>query len=327
MDKPFIDPDEIDVVPESFHFTVAALQAGARLDKLLATLLEGETLSRERLQTLIAEGYISVNTKPVIKAALRLKADDRIEVRIPALEPLNLLPEDLGVPVVYEDADLLVVNKPTGMLTHPTGRETTGTLVNAMLHHCGNSLSGINGIIRPGIVHRLDRDTSGLLMIAKTDFAHAHLSAQLKAKTARRQYYAIAQGLFPTDTGTIDAPIGRNPKHRDKMMIAVDGRNAVTHWTVLDTNDDRFSKVALQLETGRTHQIRVHLSHIGHPILGDPLYGSGVEKSLRLKTHGQSLQAYRLTFQHPVSGETVSFELPEDPEMTRMWDTLTGLSK
>jgi 23S rRNA pseudouridine1911/1915/1917 synthase len=194
--------------------------------------------------------------------------------------------------------------------------------VNALLAHCEGSLSGINGEIRPGIVHRLDRDTSGLLMVAKNDASHLFLSAQLKDKTARRDYRAIAQGRFAQDEGTVDAPIGRNPKNRDKMAISPDGRDAVTHWRVLERLNDKFALVDLSLETGRTHQIRVHMSSIGHPLLGDPLYGSGIEKALRLKTQGQMLQAYRLSFVHPKSKEAVAFEIPQAPEMTRTWTWL-----
>jgi 23S rRNA pseudouridine1911/1915/1917 synthase len=241
---------------------------------------------------------------------------------IPDAQPIPLEPEAIPLDVIYEDSDLLVVNKPSGMLTHPTGRERHGTLVNALLHHCGNSLSGINGFIRPGIVHRLDRDTSGLLMVAKTDAAHFHLSAQLKEKSARRDYRAIVQGSFKEDTGTVDAPIGRNPKHRDKMAILPDGRPAVTHWRVRERIDGKYALMELSLETGRTHQIRVHMAHIGHPLLGDPLYGSGIEKVIKLKTQGQLLQAFRLSFNHPTTQERLMFGIPQDPEITRVWHWL-----
>lgn len=295
---------------------------GERLDKFLATELEEFTLSRERLQGLIKNGQVLLNQKSETKPSTRLKEGDAIEVTIPEAQPIPLEAEAIPLEIIYEDRDLLVVNKPSGMLTHPTGRERTGTLVNALLAHCGDSLSGINGMIRPGIVHRLDRETSGLLMVAKTDPAHFHLSAQLKEKTARRNYRAIAQGQFKTEQGTIDAPIGRNPKNRDKMAVIADGRAAVTHWQVLDRLDDKFALLELSLETGRTHQIRVHMAHIGHPLLGDPLYGSGLEKILKLKTQGQLLQALRLSFTHPSTHELLTFEIPQDPEITRVWHWL-----
>ncbi len=304
------------------HLLISEEEQGERLDKLLASELEEFSLSRERLQTLIKDGLVTLNAKPATKPSIRLKDGDTIQVIIPEATPIALSPERIPLEVIYEDAALLVINKPTGMLTHPTGRERTGTLVNALLAHCGDSLSGINGQIRPGIVHRLDRDTSGLLMVAKTDAAHFHLSAQLKDKTARRDYRAIVQGCFLKDTGTVDAPIGRNPKNRDKMAIMADGRHAVTHWQVEERLGDKFARIQLSLETGRTHQIRVHMSHIGHPLLGDPLYGSGVEKNLKLKTPGQLLQAFRLSFLHP-NGERVTFEIPQDPDLTRFWEILT----
>lgn len=308
------------------HLLVSEEDQGERLDKFLATELEEFALSRERLQGLIKDRQVLVNGKPETKPSTRLKEGDAIEVGIPEAQPIPLEPETIPLDVVYEDTALLVVNKPSGMLTHPTGRERTGTLVNALLAHCGNSLSGINGMIRPGIVHRLDRETSGLLMVAKTDTAHFHLSAQLKDKTARRNYRAIAQGQFKEESGTVDAPIGRNPKNRDKMAIIPDGRNAVTHWKVLERLGDKYALLELSLETGRTHQIRVHMSHIGHPLLGDPLYGSGVDKILKLKTQGQLLQAFRLSFIHPLSNERVTFKIPEDPEITRVWQWLAETS-
>jgi 23S rRNA pseudouridine1911/1915/1917 synthase len=296
---------------------------GERLDKLLAAELEAWSLSRERIQKLIQEGQITVNEKVINKASFRLKENDALVVTVPEAKPIALEAENIPLNVAYEDKSLLVVNKPSGMLTHPTGRERTGTLVNALLAHCAGSLSGINGEIRPGIVHRLDRDTSGLLMVAKTDAAHIFLSQQLKEKTARRDYQAIAQGRFEQDKGSVEAPIGRNPKNRDKMAIIPEGRDAVTHWQVLERLNDKFALLKLSLETGRTHQIRVHLSSIGHPLLGDPLYGSGIENVLKLKTQGQLLQAYQLSFTHPDSKERLTFTIPQDPEITRIWAWLS----
>ncbi|HEY9745689.1 MAG TPA: RluA family pseudouridine synthase [Oculatellaceae cyanobacterium] len=301
-------------------------EQGERLDKLLASELEEWQISRERVQGLIEAGYVTVNGRVVQKSSLRLKEGDALEVTIPEAKPIALDAEDIPLDVIYEDSFLLVVNKSRGMLTHPTGRERTGTLVNALLAHCGNSLSGINGEIRPGIVHRLDRDTSGLLMVAKNDVAHLFLSAQLKDKTARRDYRAIVQGRFAQDTGTVDAPIGRNPKNRDKMAILPDGRPSVTHWRVLERLGDKFALVELSLKTGRTHQIRVHMSAIGHPLLGDSLYGSGLERTLKLKIRGQMLQAFRLSFIHPDTRERLTFEIPQDPELTQIWEHLKALT-
>ncbi len=313
------------LAPTRHQVLVGEEMQGERLDKLLASELEDYALSRERLQALIKEGRVTVNQKPETKPSFRLKEGDALCVEIPDAQPIALEAEAIPLDVIYEDAALLVVNKPSGMLTHPTGRERHGTLVNALLAHCGSSLSGINGMIRPGIVHRLDRETSGLLMVAKTDAAHFHLSAQLKEKTARRDYRAIAQGQFREDRGTVDAPIGRNPKNRDKMAIMPDGRAAVTHWQVLERIGDKYALLQLSLETGRTHQIRVHMSHLGHPLLGDPLYGSGIDKVIKLKTQGQLLQAFRLSFTHPLTEERLTFEIPQDPELTRVWQWLSEL--
>lgn len=323
-----MSPDRIPETnsPARHQVLVSEEMQGERLDKLLASELEDYALSRERLQALIKEGRVTVNQKPSTKPSLRLKDGDTLCVEIPEAQPIALEAEAIPLDVIYEDPALLVVNKPSGMLTHPTGRERHGTLVNALLAHCGSSLSGINGMIRPGIVHRLDRETSGLLMVAKTDAAHFHLSAQLKEKTARRDYRAIAQGQFTENQGTVNAPIGRNPKNRDKMAIIQDGRAAVTHWQVLERIGDKYALLQLSLETGRTHQIRVHMSHIGHPLLGDPLYGSGIDKVIKLKTQGQLLQAFRLSFTHPLSEERLTFEIPQEPELTRVWQWLSELS-
>lgn len=296
----------------------------ARLDKFLAAEIEEEELdlSRERLKQLILEGLVQVNGKAVMKPSTGLQGGDMVALTVPEAKPLNLAAEPIPLDVVYEDGALLVVNKPAGMLTHPTGRTRTGTLVNALLSHCGDSLSGINGVIRLGIVHRLDRDTSGLLVVAKTDAAHHGLATQIKTKTARREYFSLVQGKFETDAGTVDAPIGRNPKQRDKMCVTSAGRSAVTHWDVTERLGDKFAWLRLRLETGRTHQIRVHMAHIGHPVFGDPLYGSGLEKILKITTQGQCLQAFRLGFTHPVRQEPMTFEIPPDPELLRVWGLL-----
>lgn len=283
-----------------------------RLDKFLASELS-DNFSRERIKTLILEGRVLINGKLQTKAAFRLKEGDTIALSLPVPEPLQLLAEPIPLDVVYEDDCLLVVNKPRGMLTHPAGREQTGTLVNALLYHCHGRLSGINGILRPGIVHRLDRDTAGLLVVAKTEKAHRVLAEQMKLKTARREYYAVVQGNLSQDTGTVNAPIGRNPKHREKMAVISTGRPSVTHWEVLERIHGKFTWVRLRLETGRTHQIRVHMSHIGYPVVGDPQYGHGIEKVLKLNTAGQLLQAFRLGFIHPENKSPMAFEIPLEP--------------
>lgn len=290
--------------------------ATLRLDKFLAEEL-AEQFSREQLKRLIQQDAVTVNDSIQTKASFSLKEGDTVTLAVPEAKPLELAAEAIPLDVIYEDNCLLIVNKPSGMLTHPTGREQTGTLVNALLSYCEGRLSGINGVIRPGIVHRLDRETSGLLVVAKTDIAHRKLADQLREKTMRREYYAVAQGIFKTPTGTVDAPIGRNPKHREKMGISETGRHAVTHWHVLEAFHSKYSHLRLQLETGRTHQIRVHMAHIGHPIVGDPLYGTGLEKVLRLDKlpgfRGQLLQAFRLTLTHPETQKSMQFEIEADP--------------
>jgi 23S rRNA pseudouridine1911/1915/1917 synthase len=287
-----------------------------RLDRVLTELLEG-AFSRQRIQALIKEGTVSVNGTVQPKVAFVLSEGDSLQLHLPAPVPLELAPEEIPLPIVFEDDHVLVVNKPAGMLTHPSGHELSGTLVNALLHHCRGKLSGINGVLRPGIVHRLDRDTSGLLMVAKTDIAHQSLTDQLRFRTAGRRYWAIAQGEFKETSGTIETFIGRDPKHRQKMRICKpeEGRSAITHWEAIESIHARYTLVRLTLETGRTHQIRVHLSSVGHPILGDAQYGNGLHLKLNLKTTGQLLQAYSLKFTHPVSQQAMAFEIPMEPEM------------
>ncbi len=300
--------------PSRLTLLVSEEAESERLDRFLASEFE-DRFSRERIKTLIQEGRVYVNGRPVMKPAHRLKEGDTLALSVPEARPVALALESIPLEVLFEDDALLVVNKPAGMLTHPAGRETTGTLVNALLAHCGESLSGINGELRPGIVHRLDRDTSGLLMVAKTDQAHRFLSAQLQERSAKREYRAIVQGDPPQESGTVNAPIGRHPKQREKMAVVPAGREAVTHWEVIERIHGRFCYVHLRLETGRTHQIRVHMAHIGFPIVGDPQYGRGIEKTLKLKTRGQLLQAYRLRFVHPVTKAPMNFEIPVAPEI------------
>ncbi len=298
----------------------------SRLDKFLAEELS-EEVSRERVKQLIAEGAVCLGDKVVTKSSTRLKTGQTVTVVIPTPQPVQLLSEAIPLEVIYEDDDLMVINKPSGMLSHPTGKEQAGTLVNALLHHCEGALSGINGELRPGIVHRLDRQTSGLMMVAKSDQAHRGLSLQLAERTAKREYRAIAQGNPPEDKGTIIAHIGRNPKMRDKMAInSKNGRNAITHWQLLERIHDKFWLAKLNLESGRTHQIRVHLSHKNYPIIGDPLYGNGVINQLPvskpLKEYGQFLQAVNLRFIHPITEKTMGFEIPLADEMEEMLTVL-----
>jgi 23S rRNA pseudouridine1911/1915/1917 synthase len=312
-----------------FSLEVDSLNVGERLDKFLADALP-KAGSRQRWQQLLEAGVVSVRkptqseSKVLEKASYKVRLGEVLTGVIPAQQALQFEAEDLPLTVIYEDEHLLVLNKAVGMLTHPTGRTTTGTLVNALLHHCKGQLSGINGVIRPGIVHRLDKDTQGLLVVAKTDVAHRHLSEQLKEKTMRRSYYAIVQGL-PRTEGMVDLPIGRHPIHRQKMCIdRRHGRWAKTHWKVLETLGERFSCLEVELYTGRTHQIRVHMSHLGFPLVGDPLYGTSLSDLWQLNVKGQLLQAFRLQLEHPVTGEQLTFELPKADDLIRGWE---GLAK
>ena len=287
---------------------VPAEAKGERLDQYLSAQLEG--VSRSRLQDLIAEGLVTVNGKPT-KPGLKLRGGESLDVTIPPPEEMSLAPEAIPLDVIYEESDLLVVNKPQGMATHPAPGTLSGTLVNALLAHCVD-LSGIGGVTRPGIVHRLDKDTSGLLVVAKNDLAHQGLSAQIAAKTAQRQYLAVIMGTMPHPEGTIDAPIGRHPTQRIKMAIVEGGRHAVTHWRVLEEfhvpGRPPASLVELTLETGRTHQIRVHLAHYNRPIVGDPVYAPPSPYPVKLA--GQALHAFRLSFNHPRDGRRLTFEAP-----------------
>jgi 23S rRNA pseudouridine1911/1915/1917 synthase len=301
---------------------------GERLDKFLAASLP--QYSREYLQKLIRESCVSREAdterpeKKLPKPAFSLEEGDVLRVAIPEVIPLTLEPEAIPLEVPFEDEHFLVVNKPKGMLTHPTGREKTGTLVNAILAHCEGRLSNINGVERPGIVHRLDRDTTGLLVIAKTDIVHRQLQAQLQARELKREYRAIVQGVVKPQAGVVDAPIGRSLRNRDKMAVVESGgRHAVTHWQVVQNYHNRYTGLELRLETGRTHQIRVHVAHMGHPIVGDPLYGTGLENTQRVFEGGQVLQAFRLGVTHPVTGERLTFELPPDAHFERVSDWLS----
>ena len=281
--------------------------AGQRVDAWLAANLEDVT--RSAAQRLLEEGRVTCGGKPLAKN-YKLNGAETLEVSLPDPEPVDVLPQDIPLDVVYEDADVIVVNKPKGLVVHPAPGHPDGTLVNALLHHCGDSLSGIGGELRPGIVHRIDRDTSGLIIAAKNDFAHQKLAAQLQDHTLARIYRCIVTGNLREDAGTVNAPIGRHPVDRKKMAVVSNGRPAVTHWTVLERFPG-FTYVECRLETGRTHQIRVHMAHIGHPILGDTVYGN---KKPVPGLQGQCLHAVGLRFHHPRTGEMVELfcGLPEE---------------
>ena len=291
---------------EQREFIVEAEAAGQRIDRFLSG--EDTGLSRSALQGLVADGHVLCNGKSIAKS-LKLKAGDTILLEIPDAKPIEAVPQDIPLDIVYEDDHLLVVNKPKGMVVHPAPGNPDGTLVNALLWHCKGSLSGIGGEIRPGIVHRIDKDTSGLLAVAKNDYAHTMLASQLKDHTMARTYEAIVCGVMKEDCGTVDAPIGRHPTDRKKMCVTQrGGRSAVTHWEVVRRYKG-YTHIRCKLETGRTHQIRVHMAYIGHPILGDTVYG---RKKPELGQSSQCLHAGALCFQHPRDGHPVMVfaELP-----------------
>lgn len=286
--------------------TIEAEHAGDRIDKALSTI-EPEW-SRTQISNWIQDGLVKVNGQDV-KAKYKVKEGDLIEIDVPEPEPLEVIPENLHLDIVYEDEDVIVVNKPRGMVVHPAPGHMTGTLVNGLMYHC-KDLSGINGVLRPGIVHRIDKDTSGLLMVAKNDNAHTSLVEQLVNKTVTRKYTALVHGHIPHDKGTIDAPIGRDPKDRQKQAVVDNGKHAVTHFRVLERFGGQYTLVECRLETGRTHQIRVHMNYIGYPLVGDPKYGP--KKTLDFG--GQVLHAGVLGFVHPRTKEYMEFQtpLPED---------------
>ncbi len=273
-----------------------------RVDKYVAG--SGEiNLSRSAAALLIDEGKVTVNGKTVNKK-YKLSINDVIDICIPDPVPYEAKAENIPLDIVYEDDDLLVVNKPKGMVVHPAAGNYNGTLVNALLYHCGDSLSGINGVLRPGIVHRIDKDTSGLLIVAKNDFAHTHLAEQIKNHSFTREYQAIAVGNIKDENGTVDAPIGRNPNDRKKMCVtSKNSKNAVTHYSVI-ARYKGYTHIKCVLETGRTHQIRVHMAYIGHPISGDKVYGL---KSEKVDFEGQCLHAGKIGFIHPATNEYLEF--------------------
>jgi 23S rRNA pseudouridine1911/1915/1917 synthase len=310
---------------------VAETEAGERLDRVLAAHVEG--LSRTRLKNLVLEGRVALSGRTIRDPGHRVNAGDTITVDVPAPAEAEPRPEAIALTVVYEDEDIIVIDKPAGLVVHPAAGNWTGTLVNALIAHCGESLSGVGGVRRPGIVHRLDKDTTGLMVVAKNDGAHQALAAQFadhgRSGPLTRGYLAFAWGVPDRPKGTIDAPIGRHPHARERMAVRADGREAVTHWTVAETYAGRdgtpaASLISCRLETGRTHQIRVHLAHIGHPVLGDPVYGRGFKtKAALLGPAGraalahlerQALHAHLLGFDHPATRQFLEFrsELPDD---------------
>ena len=301
------------------ELTAATEHAGVRLDAFLSA--DG-ALTRSQAARLIAEGRVRVNGKPAAKSA-RLSGGETVTVDVPQLRETALSPQDIPLDVVYEDDDVIVVNKPTGLVVHPAPGHPDGTLVNALLHHCGDSLSGIGGEKRPGIVHRIDRDTSGLIIAAKNDVAHLALSAQLKDHSLSRTYECLVTGNMKQDSGTVDAPIGRSSADRKKMAVVPTGRRAVTHWEVV-ARYPGVTHLRCRLETGRTHQIRVHMAYIGHPILGDTVYGA--KKPVPGLT-GQCLHATGLRFIHPRTGEPVELHCPLPPEFTAMLQKLQNKSQ
>jgi 23S rRNA pseudouridine1911/1915/1917 synthase len=324
---------------EAISFVVPAGAAGERLDRYLSRA-SAETrlaLSRTRLKALIEAGEISLNGAAARDPAAKVMAGDSVALRVPAPEPSTLEGEDIKLDIIFEDEHLLILDKPAGLVVHPAAGHAKGTLVHALIAHCGDSLSGIGGVKRPGIVHRLDKDTSGLLVVAKTDAAHQGL-AELFADHGRsgslvREYLALVWGKMGRAAGTVDAPIARHPHHREKMAVAAEerGRRAVTHWR-LERELGQASLIACRLETGRTHQIRVHLAHIDHPLLGDRTYGAGFKsKAAQLpetarfalaKLHRQALHAVKLGFTHPITGENLSFERQPPEDLAKLIEAL-----
>ncbi len=286
------------------QFAIEVSDAGERLDKYLALIYPSH--SRSFLQKLIKDGQVLVN-RTAAKASYRVEAGDLLEITIPKAQEVAILPQPIPLDILYEDADVLVVNKPKGMVVHPSAGHFSDTLVNAVLYHCRDSLSGIQGEIRPGIVHRIDMDTTGALIVCKNDAAHLNIAQQIKEHSVTRRYRGIVRGCVKDETGRIEAPIGRHPTERKKMAVNErNGKAAVTHYRVLKRYE-KHTYMEFELETGRTHQIRVHMASIGHPLLGDALYGNG---KVRFSLQGQTLHAMTIGFIHPTSGQYLEFEAP-----------------
>jgi len=298
---------------------------GWRLDRALAAAVP--TLSRERLKALIRSGNLSSGGMAVRDPAIKVKGDERFRLHVPEPEPAHNAPQDIPLTIIFEDPHLLVLDKPAGLVVHPAAGNLDGTLVNALLHHCGGSLSGIGGVARPGIVHRIDKDTSGLLVVAKTDVAHEGLAKQFAAHSIERRYLAIVAGVPKIGYGTVDAPLARSPANRKKIAIVADGRGkrAVTHWKRLEALRGA-ALVECRLETGRTHQVRVHMASLGHPLLGDPVYGGSAkahrELLKKLGFHRQALHAASLGFTHPVTKHRLSFSSRMPADMQELFNHL-----
>jgi 23S rRNA pseudouridine1911/1915/1917 synthase len=288
-----------------------------RIDKFIANV--ASDLTRSRIQGLISDGNITVNNK-VVKANYKVREQDIINILIPDAVPVDIPAEDIPLDIVYEDDDILIVNKPKGMVVHPAPGHYTGTLVNALMHHCKDKLSGINGELRPGIVHRIDMDTTGLLVVCKNDKAHNFVAEQLKEHSITRKYQAIVYNAFKDEEGTVEGNIGRHPNDRKKMTITPNGKEAITHYKVLK-NMGKYTLIECQLETGRTHQIRVHMSSINHPLLGDEIYGP---KTCPFKLQGQVLHAKSLGFIHPTTKEYMEFDSELPTYFTKLIDTLSN---
>ncbi len=304
---------------DRFCFEITEREENERIDRCLALLMD--TLSRSYIQKMISAGNVNVNGEPV-KASYRVRPEDRVEFELPeAVEP-EIVPENIPLEILYEDNDVIVVNKPKGMVVHPAAGHYSGTLVNALMYHCGDSLSGINGVMRPGIVHRIDRDTTGSVIVCKNDAAHNCIAGQLKEHTVVRRYEAICQGVLKEDNGTIDRPIGRHPTERKKMAVNErNGKRAVTHYRVLERFRD-YTHIECVLETGRTHQIRVHMASIGHPLLGDEVYAGSRKCPYRLQ--GQTLHAKILGFRHPSTGEYIETCAPLPEYFLHLLHTMAG---
>ncbi len=300
-----------------YSLCAAPEDSGKRLDAWIAAQPE-PALTRSAVQQLIAQGSVLRNGAAAKKND-KLQAGDTVQVTVPEPEPLDVQPQDIPLDIVYEDAELLVVNKQKGMVVHPAPGHPDGTLVNALLFHCAGQLSGINGVIRPGIVHRIDRDTSGLLIVAKTDRAHLGLAEQIAVHSFTREYEAVVCGRLRETSGTVHAPIGRDPRDRQKMcVIATNSKDAVTHYSVC-AQYEKYAHIRCRLETGRTHQIRVHMKYIGHPVYGDPVYGRP-ERNIE----GQCLHAKKIGFVHPVTGEYLEFDSPLPDYFTAVLRRISG---
>lgn len=304
---------------ETIKKTIIEEEVGTRIDKYIALLMP--EITRTRIQQLITDGHVLANGKPT-KNSYKVQLNDELNIEIPEDKELEVEAENIPLDIVYEDEDIIVVNKANGMIVHPSAGVVSGTLVNALLYHC-KDLSGINGVIRPGIVHRIDKETTGLLVVAKNDFAHKHLSEQLKDHSVARKYIAIVHGEIPHEYGTIDAPIGRDTKDRQKMMVTDhNSKRARTNFKVIEYYKGH-TLIECRLETGRTHQIRVHLNYIKHPVLGDPKYGYRRDDT----SFGQYLHAQTLGFIHPTTNEEMEFEAPLPKEFVDMIEMLKERSK